>query len=143
MRTLVLALTSLALPLTAWAQDHAWGVQWETSPIWWPFGAVAATLILLVLLGWLLLNLLPVVLMIVATVLGIRWHDGDRSLAGIRSGDGAPAGALCPRRDREAGVRGPEARPRRHPLSAPDRRRRRRGPRCEPAARVGVLTEHR
>ena len=42
-------------------------------PIWWPVSAAAAALLLLVLLGWALLHLIPLVLAVVAAVLGIRW----------------------------------------------------------------------
>jgi putative membrane protein len=42
-------------------------------PFLWPFVLVAGSLVLLILLGWALLHLIPLVLGIVAAVLGIRW----------------------------------------------------------------------
>jgi putative membrane protein len=45
-------------------------------PIWWPVGIAATALLLLVLFGWVLLHLVPLVLVIVASVLGIRWLMG-------------------------------------------------------------------
>jgi putative membrane protein len=47
--------------------------EWEMSPALWPLAALAVALVLLVVLGWVLLNLAPVVLAIVGAVLGIRW----------------------------------------------------------------------
>jgi putative membrane protein len=83
MRSLGLALMGLGVPTAVWGQDHSWGVQWDASPIWWPVGAVAAALILLVLLGWVLLNLLPVIFVIVATLLGVRWLMGTDRPPGL------------------------------------------------------------
>ncbi len=57
-------------------------------PIWWPVGAAATALLLLVLFGWALLHLIPLVLIIVASVLGIRWFMGA---TGVRRADSAVA----------------------------------------------------
>lgn len=72
---------SVTLPACAWAQERTWEGHWEMHPIWWPFVILAAALILLVLFGWALLNLAPVILGIVGAVLGIRWlmRASDRS----------------------------------------------------------------
>jgi putative membrane protein len=60
-----------------------WEEHWAHHPIWWPVGILAISVFLLVLLGWALLNLAPVILGIVAAVLGIRWlrkaSEGSRS----------------------------------------------------------------
>jgi uncharacterized membrane protein len=60
-----------------------WEEHWAHHPIWWPVGILAISVFLLVLLGWALLNLAPVILGIVAAVLGIRWlrkaSEGPRS----------------------------------------------------------------
>ena len=81
--TLPLVLATLVLPLPAWAQDRMWEEHWAHHPIWWPVGILAMSVFLLVLLGWALLNLAPVILGIVAAVLGIRWlrkaSEGSRS----------------------------------------------------------------
>ncbi len=69
--TVVLA--GLLQPVSAWAQEPSFDWRWDMHPIWWPFAALAASLLLLVLLGWVLLNLAPVILAAVAAVLGIRW----------------------------------------------------------------------
>lgn len=81
--TLLLALANLVMPLPAWAQDRMWEEHWAHHPIWWPAGILAISVFLLVLLGWALLNLAPLILGIVAAVLGIRWlrkaSEGPRS----------------------------------------------------------------
>jgi len=59
MRLLMLMLTNLTLPALAWGQVRAWDGQWELHPIWWPLAALALAFLLLVLLGWALLNLAP------------------------------------------------------------------------------------
>ena len=71
--TLPLALANLILPVPVWAQNRMWEEHWALQPIWWPVAILAVSLFLLVLLGWALLNLAPVILGIVAAVLGIRW----------------------------------------------------------------------
>jgi putative membrane protein len=63
----------MIVSLPAWAQERAWEGQWELHPLWWPFLALAAAVVLLVLFGWALLNLAPAILGIVGAVLGIRW----------------------------------------------------------------------
>jgi len=88
----IVALTSVTLPAWAWAQERTWEGHWEMHPLWWPFVILAAALVLLVLLGWALLNLAPVILGIVGAVLGIRWlmratdgsHSTDRAVALLR-----------------------------------------------------------
>jgi len=42
-------------------------------PVWGPFSILAAGLLLLILFAWALLHLAPLVLGIIAAVLGIRW----------------------------------------------------------------------
>jgi uncharacterized membrane protein len=71
--TLPFVLTSLALAVPVWAQDRMWEEHWAHHPIWWLVAILAVSLFLLVLLGWALLNLAPVILGIVGAVLGIRW----------------------------------------------------------------------
>ena len=63
----------LGHPVFAWAQERTWEGHWDMPIFWWPFVLVAGALILLVLLGWALLHLIPLVLAVVAAVLGIRW----------------------------------------------------------------------
>ena len=60
-------------PLPAWAQERGLEWQWDVHPIWWPFAMIAVSLLLLVLFGWVLLNLAPLILGAIAAVLGIRW----------------------------------------------------------------------
>ena len=76
-------LVSLILPLPAWAQDRGWEQHWALHGIWWPVVILAVTLFLLTLLGWALLNLAPMVLAVIAAVMGIRWlrraTEGSRS----------------------------------------------------------------
>lgn len=80
----------MTLPTGAWAQEHTWEGRWEMHPLWWPLVVFAAALVLLVLLGWVLLQLLPLVLGIVGAVLGIRWlmratdHSSDPAVALLR-----------------------------------------------------------
>jgi len=57
----------------AWAQERTFDWQWDLHPIWWPFTVMAVSLLLLVLFGWVLLNLAPLILGAIAAVLGIRW----------------------------------------------------------------------
>jgi putative membrane protein len=75
MRPLSLAvlLTGLLLPASAWAQERSLDWHWDMHPVWWPFAALAASLLPLILFGWVLLNLAPLILGVVAAVLGIRW----------------------------------------------------------------------
>ena len=61
---------------------------WDMYPVWWPVGVVATALLLLVLFGWVLLHLLPLALVVVASVLGIRWLTGA---TGARRSDSAVA----------------------------------------------------
>jgi len=56
-----------------WTQDRPWEWNWEMHPIWWPVAALAAGILLLILFGWVLLHLVPVILAIVGAALGIRW----------------------------------------------------------------------
>lgn len=72
-RLLLFTLTSLILPVSAWAQERGWEENWSVHPIWWPLVALAVALVISVLLGWVLLNLAPVALSILGAVLGIRW----------------------------------------------------------------------
>ena len=78
--TLLVTLTSLLLPASAWAQEE----NWTMHPIWWPSVALAAAFVISIALGWVLLNLAPVVLAIVGAVLGIHWLMKNTS--GPRSG---------------------------------------------------------
>ena len=75
----MVTLTSVTLPAWAWAQERTWEEHWEMHPLWWPFVILAAVLVLLVLFGWAVLNLAPVILGIVGAVLGIRWFMGAAS----------------------------------------------------------------
>ncbi len=91
MRLFMLTLTSLTLPTLAWGQMRSWNGQWELHPIWWPLAALALAFLLLVLLGWALLNLAPLILGIVGAVLGIRWlmrttdrHRSDPAVSVLR-----------------------------------------------------------
>jgi uncharacterized membrane protein len=70
---LTLILAGLADPAGAWVQERTWEGPWELHPAWWPVIGLAGALVLLVLLGWALLHLIPVLLGIGAAVLGIRW----------------------------------------------------------------------
>ena len=74
---------SLILPGSAWAQQRFWGSHWDMPPVWWPFSVVGVSLLLLILLGWVLLHVAPLVLAIIVAVLGIRWLK--RSLDSSRS----------------------------------------------------------
>ena len=80
--TLPVVLVSFILPVPVWAQDRMWEEHWTHHPIWWPVATLALSVFLLVLLGWALLNLAPVILGIVGAVLGIRWlrqaREGSR-----------------------------------------------------------------
>jgi len=67
------SLAILGDPVFAWAQEHTWEGRWEMPILWWPFVIVAGAFVLLILLGWVLLHLIPLVLAVVAAVLGIRW----------------------------------------------------------------------
>src|SRR5216684_6162270 len=88
----IAVLAILTLPALAWAQERTWEGHWEVHPLWWPFVILAAALILLVLFGWALLNLAPVILGIIGAVLGIRWlmratdrsHSTDRAISVLR-----------------------------------------------------------
>jgi putative membrane protein len=60
-------------PLPAWAQERGFEWQWDMHPVWWPFTVIAASLLLMILFGWVLLNLAPLILGAIAAVLGIRW----------------------------------------------------------------------
>lgn len=68
-----LDLMNLAMPAWVWGQEEPWDGHWALHPMWWPFATAAAILVLLVLFGWALLNLAPLILGIVGAVLGIRW----------------------------------------------------------------------
>src|SRR5262249_56570517 len=68
-----IVLSTLLLPASAWGQERAFDWRWDMHPMWWPFAALAGSLLLLVLFGWVLLNLAPLILGIIAAVLGIRW----------------------------------------------------------------------
>src|SRR5262249_29481255 len=68
-----MAFVTLRLPASAWGQERAFDWRWDMHPMWWPFAALAGSLLLLVLFGWVLLNLAPLILGIIAAVLGIRW----------------------------------------------------------------------
>ncbi len=70
---LLVTLMSPILPVSAWAQEPGWEETWTVHPIWWPLVALAIALVISILVGWVLLNLAPVVLAIVGAVLGIRW----------------------------------------------------------------------
>jgi uncharacterized membrane protein len=76
-------ITMLVMTVMPSAQERAWDWHWELHPIWWPFVALAAALLLLILFAWALLHLAPLVLAAVAIVFGIRWlkrsPDGSRS----------------------------------------------------------------
>src|SRR5262245_42187181 len=78
-----LILSSLLLPASVWAQWRQWDGSWDIHPIWWLLAAGTATLVLLVLFGWALFHFVPLVLLLVGAVLGIRWliksRDGARS----------------------------------------------------------------
>ena len=71
----------LALPTGVLAQERTWEGRWETHPLAWPFVVLVAGLVLLILLGWALLQFLPLILGIVGAVAGIRWlsRAADRS----------------------------------------------------------------
>ena len=87
-RLVTIVLSVLFLTASAWAYEPTLESPWDTYPIWWPAGVVATALLLLVLFGWALLHLLPLVLVIVASVLGIRWLMGA---TGARRSDPAVA----------------------------------------------------
>jgi putative membrane protein len=63
----------LLAPAPVWAQERTFDWQWDLHPIWWPFAVMAVSVLLLVLFGWVLLNLAPLILGAIAAVLGIRW----------------------------------------------------------------------
>lgn len=67
---------ALILIGAVWASESALEGPWDMYPTWWPVGVVATALLLLVLLGWALLHLVPLILVFVASVLGIRWLMG-------------------------------------------------------------------
>lgn len=84
-------LVVMSLPTGAWAQGRTWEGHWEIPPLWWPpLVVLAAALVLLVFVGWALLQLLPLVLGIIGAVLGIRWlmratdHSSDRAVSLLR-----------------------------------------------------------
>jgi uncharacterized membrane protein len=80
--SLILGFTS-----SAWAQERTWDWDWQMHPMWSVVAAVAAALVLLIVSGWALLHLAPLVLGIVAAVFGIRWlirnTGGSRSDAAV------------------------------------------------------------
>ena len=88
----IVVLASGMLPAGAWAQERTWEGHWEMHPLWRPVVILAAPLVLLVLFGWALLNLAPVILGIIGAVLGIRWlmratdrsHSTDRAISVLR-----------------------------------------------------------
>ena len=63
----------LSLGVQAQAQDRTGGGDWDIPAGWWPFAVVAAGVLLFIAVGWALLQLAPLILAIVAAVLGIRW----------------------------------------------------------------------
>lgn len=75
-RLVTSVLPVLFLTGAVWASEPTLEGPWDMYPTWWPVGVVATTLLLLVLFGWALLHLLPLALVIVASVLGIRWLIG-------------------------------------------------------------------
>ena len=83
----------LLAPLPAWAQERGFEWQWDVHPIWWPFAMIAVSLLLLVLFGWVLLNLAPLVLAAIA-ILRERYARGeitrDEFEARMRDLDGRP-----------------------------------------------------
>jgi putative membrane protein len=85
MRFLCLATVpaQLILPGVAWAQERTWDWHWEMHPMWGLVAALAAGWVLLILFGWALLHLAPLILGIIAGVLGIRWLI--RNTSGPRS----------------------------------------------------------
>jgi len=87
---LVGPLILLAHPGIAGAQERTWEGRWEMPIFWWPFVFVVGALVLLILLGWALLHLIPLVLAVVAAVLGIRWLTRTTETSGQRD----PAVAL-------------------------------------------------
>jgi uncharacterized membrane protein len=70
-----------AVAFTVWAQGRRWDDGWEAHPVWWGVAAIAVGFLLLILLGWAFLHLAPLILALVAAVLGIRWlmRNTDRS----------------------------------------------------------------
>ena len=89
-RLLTSVLSVLFLTGAVWASEPALEGPWDMYPTWWPVGVVATALLLLVLFGWALLHLVPLLLVIVASVLGIRWFMGA---TGIRRSDSAAPGS--------------------------------------------------
>jgi len=87
-RLLTSVLSVLFLTGAVWASEPALEDPWDMYPTWWPVGVVATVLLLLVLFGWALLHLVPFVLVIVVSVLGIRWLMGA---TGARRSDSAVA----------------------------------------------------
>ena len=55
------------------AQERTWDWSWEAHPFWGALGALGVGVFLLIVLGWVLLHFVPLVLVVVAAVLGIRW----------------------------------------------------------------------
>ena len=86
MRLVTSVLSVPFLTAAVWASGPTLEGPWDIYPTWWPVGAVATALLLLVLFGWALLHLLPLALAIVASVLGIRWLIGA---TGARRSDSA------------------------------------------------------
>ena len=86
MRLVTSVLSVPFLTAAVWASGPTLEGSWDIYPTWWPVGAVATALLLLVLFGWALLHLLPLALAIVASVLGIRWLIGA---TGARRSDSA------------------------------------------------------
>lgn len=87
-RLVTSVLSVLFLTAAVWASEPTLEGPWDMYPTWWPVGVAATTLLLLVLFGWALLHLVPLVLVIVASVLGIRWLIGA---TGARRSDSAVA----------------------------------------------------
>lgn len=89
LQTLTGTAASLVLGIvsSAWAQERTWDWDWQMHPMWSVVAAVAAALVLLIVFGWALLQIAPLVLGIIAAVLGIRWlvrnTGGPRSDAAV------------------------------------------------------------
>jgi len=86
---------SVVLPVASWAQERGREDYWGFHSPWWPASALGASLFLLILLGWVLLHLTPLILGIVAVILGIRWLARN-------TGPSRPDAALAILRERYA-----------------------------------------
>jgi len=77
----------LILPGSAWAQGRSWEWHGDINPVWWPFIGLAVGVAVLLLLGAVILHLAPLILGIIAAVLGVRWlvrnTRGPRSDAAV------------------------------------------------------------